>query len=357
MPTNSSTSASERRFGRVAALSFAVVIVVLTVPYELLVRESEARYGVRRANVVSPLSASPKIDALVSDLAAGIHYSTYALGTSRTEEGIRSDELDRVAGLTYNLGMSGGSILSGFEVLDLLDERPALVLVGVMPMDFTMTGVRQGSVPIRLAHDSIASLHRRPEAVEHGPAAAARATTYALLHGASPARRRSLGQWFDLWKMHGDLLKFLNNADAVARQDNLWIRGFLGVRLVATPENFRQLRPSTIPAEYIEDHGPLYARLEEAVARQRSRGSEIVFVRLPIATVARGLEDATGFDRDIRAAAARYGVRFIDGNELMGDAFIHDRNNFVDGGHLNADGATMFSRALADILRPATPKR
>ncbi len=351
MPTSSSTSGSERRFVPVAALSFAVVVGALTISYELLVRSSEERYGVRRANVVSPLSASPKIDALVSDLAAGIHYSVYALGTSRTEEGIRTDEIDRAAGPTYNLGMSGGSILSGFEVLDLLDERPALILVGVMPMDFTMTGVRQGSVPIRLARDSIASLHRRPESEERGPAAAARTMTYALLHGASPARRRSLGQWFDLLHMHGDLMKFINNADAVAKQNDLWIRGFLGVRRVATPENFRQLRPSTIPSEYVEDHGPLYARLEEAVARQHSRGSEIVFVRLPIAPVARGLEDAAGFDRDIRAAAARYGVRYIDGNELMGDAFIHDRNNFVDGGHLNAFGATMFSRALADVLR------
>jgi hypothetical protein len=357
MPTNSSTSASERRFALVAALSFAVVIVALSVPYELLVRASEARYGVRRANVVSPLSASPKIDALVSDLAAGIHYSTYALGTSRTEEGFRSDELDRAAGLTYNLGMSGGSILAGFEVLDLLAERPALVLAGVMPMDFTMTGVRQGSVPIRLARDSIASLHRRPETVERGPAAKARAVTYALLHGASPARRRSLGQWLDLWQMHGDLLKFLNNADAVARQDDLWIRGFYGVRRVATPENFRQLRPGTIPAEYIKDHEPLYARLEEAVARQRGRGSEIVFVRLPIAPVARGLEDATGFDRDIRAASVRNGVRYIDGNELMGEAFINDRNNFVDGGHLNAGGATLFSRALANVLKDRSFKQ
>src|SRR3954471_11069775 len=206
MPTNSSTSDSERRFVPVAALSFAVLIGALTVSYELLVRRSEARYGMRRANVVSPLSASPKIDALVSDLAAGVHYSAYAIGTSRTEEGIRSDEIDRAAGLTFNLGMSGASILCGFEVLDLLDERPALLLVGVMPMDFTMTGVRQGNVPLRLARDSIASLHRRPELVERGPAATARNMTYGLLHGASPVRRRSLGQWFDLVQMRGDLL-------------------------------------------------------------------------------------------------------------------------------------------------------
>jgi hypothetical protein len=307
----------------------------------------------RRANVVSPLSASPKIDALVSDLAAGVHYSAYALGTSRTEEGIRSDEIERTAGPTYNLGMSGASILTGFEILDLLDERPALVLVGVMPMDFTMTGVRQGSVPLRLARDSIASLHRRPEIVERGPAAAVRTMTFALLHGAAPARRRSLGQWFDLFQMHGDLLKFINNADAVAKQDSLWIRGFLGVPNLATPETFRQLRPSTIPSEYIVDHEPLYARLQEAVARQRSRGSEVVFVRLPIAPIPRALEDAAGFDRDIRAAAARFGVRYIDGRELMGDAFINDRANFADGGHLNVSGATRFSRALADALRPS----
>jgi|GEM_PF-6650981 len=351
MATNSSTSGSERLFVAVAGLSFAVVIGALTVSYELLVRRSEAHYGIRRLNIGSPLSSSPKIDALVSDLAAGIHYSVYALGNSRTEEGIRSDEIERTAGPTFNLGLSGASMLCGFKILDLLDERPALILVGVTPMDFTTLGVWQGSLPLRVTRDSIASLHRRPEVVERGPAEDARTMTYALIHGASPARRRNLGQWFDLFQMHGDLLKFINNADAVAKQDHLWIRGFLGIPRVATPEHFRELRPSGIPNEYIEDHEPLYAQLQEAVARQRKRGTEVVFVRLPIAPVPRTLEDTAGFDRDIRSAAARFGVRYIDGSALVGDAFVNDRVNFVDGGHLNASGATRFSHVLADALR------
>lgn len=357
MPTNSSTSASERVFVAVAAVSFAVVIGALSISYELLVRRSEARYGTRRSNTGSPLSSSPKIDALVSDLAAGVHYSVYALGTSRTEEGIRSDEIERTVGPTFNLGLSGTSMLCGFQILELLDERPALIVAGVTPMDFTMLGVWQGSVPLRATRDSLASLHRRPDEVERGPAAAARTMTYALVHGASPARRRNLGQWFDLFQMHGDLLKFINNADAVAKQDDLWIRGFFGVRRVATPERFRELQPSGIPAEYVEEHEPLYAQLQEAVARQRKRGTEVVFVRLPIAPIPRTLEDAAGFDRDIRSAAARLGVRYIDGSALVGDAFVNDRGNFVDGGHLNASGATKFSHALADALRVDVPTR
>src|SRR5258708_38050926 len=106
MPTNSSTSSSEHFFVPVAAVTFALVLVVLTVPYELLVRKAEARYGIRRTNVVSPHTASPKIDALVRDLSAGRHYAVYALGTSRTAEGIRSDVIDAV-GPTFNLGMGG----------------------------------------------------------------------------------------------------------------------------------------------------------------------------------------------------------------------------------------------------------
>jgi hypothetical protein len=354
MPTSSSTSGSERLFVPVAAVSFALVLCALTVSYELLVHRSEARYGIRRTNVVVPDSLSPKIDALVSDLAAGKHYAVYALGTSRTEEGIRSDVIESAVGRpTFNLGMSGSSLLAGFEVLDLLNERPSLIIVGVTPMDFTVAGVGQGNVTIRLARDSIASL-RGPGMEERGPAAAARSMTYTLLHGAAPNRRRSLGQWFDLFRMHGDLLKFINNADAGARQENLWIRGFVGVPRVATPERFRELLPSITPSDYIQDHEPLYARLQEAVARQRSRGTEVVFVRLPLAPVPRQLEDAAGFDRDIRAAAARCNVRYIDGRALMGDAFINDRGNFVDGGHLNVPGATEFSRALAAALRPSS---
>jgi len=357
MPTNSSTSGSERTFVVVAAVSFAMVIGALSVSYELLVRRSEALYGIRRLNTGSPLSSSPKIEALVSDLAAGVHYSVYALGTSRTEEGIRSDEIERTAGPTFNLGLSGASMLCGFKILELLDERPALIVAGVTPMDFTTLGMLQGNMPLRAARDSLALLHRRPDAIERGPAAAARTMTYAFVHGASPARRRNLGQWFDLFQMHGDLLKFINNADAVAKQDYLWIRGFFGVPRVATPERFRELQPIGIPAEYVEEHEPLYAELQEAVARQRKRGTEVVFVRLPLAPIPRAIEDAAGFDRDIRSAAARFGVRYIDGSALVGNAFIHDRRNFVDGGHLNASGATKFSHVLADALRVNVPTR
>src|SRR5216684_6997452 len=271
MPTSSSTSGSERLFVPAAAVSFALVLCALTVSYELLVHRSEARYGIRRTNVVVPDSLSPKIDALVNDLAAGKHYAVYALGTSRTEEGIRSDVIEGAVGPTFNLGMSGSSLLAGFEVLDRLNERPSLIIVGVTPMDFTVAGVGQGNVTIRLARDSIASL-RGTAMEERGLAAAARSMTYTLLHGAAPNRRRSLGQWFDLFRLHGDLLKFINNADAGARQENLWIRGFVGVPRVATPERFRELLPSVIPSEYIQDHEPLYARLQEVVARQRNRG-------------------------------------------------------------------------------------
>jgi hypothetical protein len=355
MPTSSSTFSSERSFVPIAAVTFALVLAVLTVPYELLVRRSEARYGTRRTNIVSPHSPSPKIDALVRDLAAGQHYAVYALGTSRTEEGIRSDVIDAV-GPTFNLGMGGSSLLTGFEILDRLNERPSLIIAGVTPMDFTIAGVKQGAVGVRLAHDSIAAL-RGPETEERGPAAAARAMTYALLHGAAPYRRRSLGQWVDLFRMHGDLLKFINNADAGAKQEDLWIRGFLGVQRVSTPEHFRELQPSNTPSDYVEDHEPLYARLAEVVAWQRGRGTEVVFVRLPLAPIPRELEDAAGFDHDIRAVAARCGVRYIDGLDLVGDAFIHDRRYFVDGGHLNVSGATRFSSALAAALRPSSEPR
>jgi hypothetical protein len=331
----------------VVAASFALALCALTIPYELLVRRSEARYGTKRADLVAPRLR--KIDVLAGDLAAGERYTVYAIGTSRTEEGIRSDVIAPTAGPTFNLGMGGSSLLSGFEVLDLLGEKPSLIIAGVTPMDFTVVGEKQGAASIRMARDSIAALGRR-KTDERGPAVAARTATYAVLHGAAPRRRRNLGQWLELAQRRGDLMKFINSPDAAVKQESLWIRGFLGVPRVATPERFRELRPSGTPAEYLEEHGPVYARLQEVVARQRRHGTEVVFVRLPIAPIPREIEDAAGFDRDIRAAAARCGVRYIDGHALVGEAFVHDRRNFVDGGHLNVSGATQFSRALAANL-------
>jgi hypothetical protein len=344
MRTNSSTSSSE------SVIAFVALLAVLLVPYELLVRRSEARYGVRRSNVVMPLSLSPKIDALVNDLAAGERYPTFIVGTSRVEEGVRSDAIDGVAGPAFNLAMSGASALTGFEVIETLKLRPSLIIAGISPMDFTDMSMRRGVVAIRGAHDSIVSFGR-PDLAERGPAATARAATYALLHGATPNRRRNLGQWLDLLRLRGDLLKFVNNADAVAEQEDVWVRGFSGVPRIATPSQFRELQPANITSEYRDDHAPLFAQLQAAVARQRARGTAVVFVRLPLAPEPRALEDATGFDADIRALAARCGVRYIDGRTLVSDAFIHDRRNFVDGGHLNVSGATQFSRALAAALR------
>jgi hypothetical protein len=332
----------------VAAASFALVLAALTVPYELLVRTSEARYGMKRATLVPPRSR--KIDVLAGQLAAGERYSIYAIGTSRTEEGIRSDVIAGAAGKpTFNLGMGGSSLLAGFEVLELLGEKPSLIIAGVTPMDFTDTGMKQGAASIRMAHDAIANLGRQ-KTEERGPAVVARSLTYTLLHGAAPLRRRTLGQWAELGEMHGDVLKFLNNADAVATHEEIWIHGFLGVPRVATPERFRELRPASTPGEYREEHEPPYTRLQEAVTRLRSRGAAVVFVRLPLAPTPRQIEDAAGFDRDIQTAAARCGVPYIDGNALMGEAFTHDRRNFVDGGHLNVTGATAFSRALAPMI-------
>src|SRR5689334_17139095 len=101
MPVSSSTSSSERRFTRVAGATFALVLCALTLAYELLVRNSEGRYGVTRADVAAP--RLPKLEVLARDLADGHHYSVYAIGTSRTEEGMRSDVLASTLGPTFNI--------------------------------------------------------------------------------------------------------------------------------------------------------------------------------------------------------------------------------------------------------------
>src|ERR1043166_1020534 len=106
MRASSSTSSSERA----AAAAFALVMAVLTISYELLVRRSELRYATRPAAFVTP--RLPKVEALAADLAAGARYSVYALGTSRTEEGVRSDALTPPLGTAFNLAMPGSSLLT-----------------------------------------------------------------------------------------------------------------------------------------------------------------------------------------------------------------------------------------------------
>src|SRR4029079_13834349 len=125
MRASSSTSSSER----VAVAAFAVVLAALTVSYELLVRTAEARYGKWPAAFITP--RLPKIEALGADTDRGARYPVYAIGTSRTEYGMRSDVLAPPLGTVFNLGMPGASILSEFELLDLLRAPPAPTLARI----------------------------------------------------------------------------------------------------------------------------------------------------------------------------------------------------------------------------------
>src|SRR5581483_22836 len=141
---NSSISDSERRFVRVALTAFAAAFVTLLLPYEIVVRASEHRYGIRRANICMPRSLTPKLDSFLTDVANGIRYETYIVGTSRVEASLRPDVLDASLGRSYNAGFGGVSSIATMELFEHLGLHPAHLIVGVSPMDFTPLGIRRG---------------------------------------------------------------------------------------------------------------------------------------------------------------------------------------------------------------------
>src|SRR5260221_4491161 len=70
----SSTSASEKTFGRSALVAFLGALIVTLLPYEALVRAAERRWGVNPARIAPRQTGAPHIDKFLEDVAAGVHY-------------------------------------------------------------------------------------------------------------------------------------------------------------------------------------------------------------------------------------------------------------------------------------------
>ena len=353
MQTNSFTSDSDPVFIHSAIAAFAGALALLLLPYEALVRRSEHVYGRSRANIVVPRTLSPKVDVFIADLNAGVRYPVLAVGTSRVEASIRPDILDPYLGPMYNLGLGGSSSIATLEFIERLGLRPARLIVGVSPMDFTPLGIRRGEKGIARTRESLHAGDSR-RAAGRGPAAWCRDVTYSVIHAATPERRRNLGQWLEFLRDRGSVLAFLNNEDATGALGGTSTHGYAPLVRIAAPDQIGQREWGNIPAEYASGRPTLFPRLAAVLLRFRARGADVTLVRIPTALGVRRSEDAdTHFDADIQAFSRQLEIPYIDGLTLVGPAFVSDRNNFSDAEHVNVTGALRFSRKLATALANA----
>src|SRR5439155_1351960 len=96
-----------------------------------------------------------------------------------------------------------------------------------------------------------------------------------------------------------------------------------------------------------ESHEALLARFIAVIRRFRARGVDVILVQLPAAPgMRRWTEQNTSFESDLNDLVRQCGVEYIDGDRLMGLAFVSDRRNFYDPFHLNVAGSTAFTAAL-----------
>jgi hypothetical protein len=331
---------------RFSVPAFLVVLVALLVPYEWMVRASGRKYGSTSSKTALPRSLTPKIDAFVGELQRGRHFATLVGGTSRGECGIRPDILAAAGfGPAYNLSVSGSSSLAVFRIAAAAGVRPARLVVSVSPLDLELVGAKNSDRAVERARTALAAA-REPWT----PAAAMRAMTWAILPGAAPDRHRNLGQWLELYRDHGDVLKFLNNDEAIRVSSNISIAGYSAPTSMASAAVFALPRGGV--HAYMRDRGAILAAFRDEITRARAEGTGITLVRIPTGAPTRRFEDAqTTFDADVRAFAESLGIRYIDGRDLVGEPFTADRRNFSDPDHLNFTGSTVFSRALTEALR------
>src|SRR5258706_4930140 len=140
----SSTSASEKAFVRSALAGFAGALLLVLVPYEVLVRAAERKWGMEPARIAPRQNGTPHVDMFLEDLAAGIRYPLVAVGTSRVENGVRPDVMEPIVGPTYNLGIGSGSSIVTLEVLESLHIHPPPVILCVFPVGSTPLGAHLG---------------------------------------------------------------------------------------------------------------------------------------------------------------------------------------------------------------------
>src|SRR5581483_3230090 len=274
---NSSISDSERRFVRVALTAFAAAFVTLLLPYEIVVRASEHRYGIRRANICMPRSLTPKLDSFLTDVANGIRYETYIVGTSRVEASLRPDVLDASLGRSYNAGFGGVSSIATMELFEHLGLHPAHLIVGVSPMDFTPLGIRRGLPGIVRADQLL-----KPGAIEaNGLAAWSRRFVRTCIHASSPERRRNLGQWVELLRDRGNVLAFLNNEDATGPIADVPRGGYSRSDRIASAEQILQGEWGNIPDEYRGGRTALFPHMAALIERFRQQGTTVILVRVP----------------------------------------------------------------------------
>lgn len=331
---------------RTATVAFGLTLFVMFVPYELVVRASERRFGMTQADAL--VQTSRKIEGFTLRVRAGERFDALLIGSSEVELGLRPDILAPVTGRTYNFGMGAVSAIPVLEMIERLRFRPRTILIGVDPIDVTTSGVMRGTKLIDQGTAARASSQLSDWA---------RAATYSLVHGASPNRKRSLGQWVDLLRDGGRALQFLNNGIATGSSREMWIDGYIGMD--------RSMSRSEIDVpgvgyvnEYAAARAVLLPRFTRAIQRLRAAGIDVVVVRLPTTRALRlSLARQSTFEDDIRSLAAAGGADFVDGFTLVDEAFTTDPDNFVDANHLNARGSTAFSRALAAALARRAARR
>src|SRR5260221_12877704 len=104
----SSTSASEKTFGRSALVAFLGALLVTLLPYEALVRAAERRWGLNPARIAPRQTGAPHIDMFLEDVAAGVDDRGNPLGPPRAEKGSCPPALRHSAGRSFHLRLGRG---------------------------------------------------------------------------------------------------------------------------------------------------------------------------------------------------------------------------------------------------------
>ena len=357
---------------------------LLIVPMEFGIRRMERRYG-RNIRFVRPMSNEDKLDWFLEDLKTDNVYDFLIIGSSACMYGVRPDIFSAELGnkhTGYNVSFSGASFFAGLQTIHHLRLAPKLLVVCVSPFNFTRLAIeRDRHTLAHLDKWTCEMVHRdhlsaagtaMPTLIElawRGTSSFLRVSSAryraGLLNLASSAigdgsflsslnrfsrRITASGDTKELFEDGRYYISYVSSGFVGLVMEKPWnSRDFEMLSLEPLEENYQ----TAVFPDYRANSSELFAKAAILLQRLQSKGTKVIFVRLPQFARFRTLEDReTDFNETMMAFAERQRSEYLD-TQFLCQEFVSEETNFRDPVHLHDGSAGKVSKWIASKIAGA----
>lgn len=139
--------------------------------------------------------------------------------------------------------------------------------------------------------------------------------------------------------------RYNGTASRILRATRMSERNKMGYLAHPTTDASRKFKPEDVVLKNQTAIEGKIDHLDSTLKRASDKGIKVVLCVSPIYNKAVG---ESGTIKCLRELSAKYNIQFVDASQW--EEFLHSDNYWYDAGHLNAEGATNFTRKLIELL-------